>query len=96
MKGTEKQIAWANEIRERVVSNLETVVIPMMRQAVAAGKGPEAVLRQWEHRLETVRNFDGSAGDMIEMFRLVEGDAPHQARAIAAAYQVNKIHNLFD
>lgn len=88
MKGTEKQVAWAEEIQKRTVETLEGVV-EQMKAMVAAGKGKAEMVQVWEHRLETIRTFDGYAGDMINMFKNVEGAEAQRMNAIIAAYKVN-------
>ena len=88
MKGTEKQVAWAEEIQKRTVETLEGVV-EQMKAMVAAGKGKAEMITVWENRLQTIRTFDGYAGDMIDMFKNVEGAEAQRMNAIIAAYKVN-------
>ena len=67
MKGTEKQIGWANEIKERVTAIL-TEGIEAQKKA-----NPENAdnLKGFESMLAIVSGFDGYAGEMIAAFKRI-------------------------
>ena len=67
MKGTEKQITWASEIKERVTAIL-TEGIEAQKQA---NPGNAENLKGFTAMLDIVSGFDGYAGEMISTFRAV-------------------------
>ena len=64
MRGSEKQIVWANELKATVVKVLNDAV--KMQKAVA----PQLVenIKGFEALRDAVESFDGYAGDVIGMF----------------------------
>lgn len=64
MKGTEKQVIWATEIKERVSSILRDGIVEQKKTH------PENIgnIKGFESMLNIVAGFDGYAGEMIDIF----------------------------
>lgn len=82
MKGTEKQIAWAQEIMERVISVWNAI------KEDRAGEAGAAEL--CEAKINAIRNAE-HAGDIISLFKDFRpvGDLAEDAMKLAAIYSVN-------
>ena len=64
MKGTEKQIIWATEIKDRISSILRDGIVEQKKTH------PENIgnIKGFESMLNIVAGFDGYAGEMIDIF----------------------------
>lgn len=59
MKGTEKQVKWASEIRENVIRSLEFV----------KKNSPSATQAEAQKRIDLLNDVDVYAGDIISLFQ---------------------------
>lgn len=92
MKGTEKQIAWAEDIQKAAIETINTV----MEQAKADPKyNPNdpmmaAMIEKWESRRSAIEACD-YAGDLINLFSRVspKNSAMENLKALKSAYKVN-------
>ena len=90
MTGTEKQIAWASEIKERVAAIL-TEGIEVRKQT-----HPEntANLKGFTDMLNIVSSFDGYAGEMISTFKDVRrsGNIEKDVRKVLDTARATRVH----
>lgn len=79
MKGTEKQVKWAIEIRDNVIKTFEN--------AAAAEPQLKSTIQPYIDRLST---DDIYAGDIIDLFKGVhfKGDLQHDLPDVMAVYRV--------
>lgn len=82
MKGTEKQIAWAQEIAERVIKTWEA-----LREEIKNSKN------EYDYatvRIEAIKNAE-YAGDIINLFKdyRPNGNMQHDVMSLAAIYSTN-------
>lgn len=79
MKGTEKQIKWATEIRSNVIKTFES--------AIAAEPQLQDAIHPYVDRLSA---DDVYAGDIIELFKEIRfnGDLQHDLPAVMSVYRV--------
>ena len=82
MKGTEKQIAWAQEISERVIKTWEA-----LREERKDCKDEYDFATA---RIEAIKNAE-YAGDIINLFEGYKpnGDMQHDVPSLAAIYTIN-------
>lgn len=86
MKGTEKQIAWAEEIKARTIKTINDTIAQFEAMPAPADKKAAAIAEQ-KRRLNVVSRIQ-YAGDMIDGFQSVRGDdLRHDASAINAAFK---------
>ena len=86
MKGTEKQIAWAEEIKTRTVKVINDTIAHLEAMDAPADKKTAAIAEQ-KRRLDVVTRIH-LASDMIDGFRTVGGDdLQHDVRVINAAFK---------
>lgn len=80
MKGTEKQIAWANEIRANVIKSLEFI----------KAHSPASVQAEAQKRIDRLNEKNVDAGDIIDIFKDIHfgADEMKNAREVHAAYRV--------
>jgi len=98
MKGSEKQINWAKDIQRNVVSVLESAISEAKSQA--EGKPEVAakfavVLDKYTALLHKVADFDGYAGDMIDVFGLVKDSGVAGFKQIQAALRSGDPDHIF-
>lgn len=89
MRGTEKQIAWASEIQERVC-NILSDGIEMQKQIASSNTSN---LAGFIAILDVVENFDGYAGDMISMFKDIirSGDTRKDLASVLMTIRASRI-----
>lgn len=79
MKGTEKQIKWATEIRANLIKTFEAAISaePQLKDVIAS-------------YIERIDSDDIYAGDIIDLFSGIRfnGDLQHDVPAIMAVYHV--------
>lgn len=87
MKGTEKQIKWAEEIKTATLEAIDKVIAD--GQKYAGTPKADALLNKLAEQREAVETCE-NAGDMIECFGCVKASDPIGARckAFAAACRV--------
>lgn len=86
MKGTEKQIAWAEEIKARTVKAINDTIAQLDAMSAPAEKKAAAITEQ-KRRLDVVNRIQYSA-DMIDSFKAVRGDdLRHDVSVINAAFK---------
>lgn len=84
MKGTEKQIAWAEDIKKAVIETMNSMI-----EMAKASNDPriteafrEQCIAMWAGRIEVVENWE-SASDIIEAFAdFAKNDSANRARII--------------
>lgn len=79
MKGTEKQVKWATEIRSNLVKTFES--------AIAAEPQLHNVIKPYIDRLSA---DDVDAGDIIDLFKDIRfrGDLQHDLTSVMSVYHV--------
>lgn len=89
MKGTEKQVNWANEIKERVVSILDEAIEMQKQEA----PGNASNLDGFAKMRTIVAEFDGYAGDMIDVFRDVQrtGDVRKDVASVVMTARASRL-----
>lgn len=93
MKGTEKQVTWAEEIRARLNSILNETMDRINAEAAAH---PEQADKAERARVmvrgmaEKINGFDGYAGDLISVFK-----DDRDFRGIQASLRVLDVNHLF-
>ena len=82
MRGTEKQIAWAQEIAARVIKTWEA-----LREERKDSKNEYDFATV---RIEAIKNAE-YAGDIIDLFKDYKpnGDMQHDVMSLAAIYSIN-------
>lgn len=93
MKGTEKQIAWASEIKTATVEALEAG-IEMIKVQMGSHPQASAVICKMEEQLKSLIECD-SAADIIDCFGGVKSSDPVEKRcaAFTAACRARKANN---
>ena len=83
MKGTEKQIKWATEIRNNVIDTLSKAKEEMQKRNNAAGAS------QTDERIAALESVE-YAGDFIDVFGRIRftGETIKDFQAVAAAYKI--------
>lgn len=93
MKGTEKQIAWAEDIRARLNSILNETMDRINAEAAAH---PEQADKAEQARVmvsgmaEKINGFDGYAGDLIDVFA-----EARNFRGIQACLRLGDVNHIF-
>lgn len=91
MRGTEKQIAWAIEIRNNVIRALDDVCDELAKHAEEDpdAKTSVAIYKEREARL---LNEDVYAGDIINLFKdcVFNGDVRHDGLSVLSVYKIHK------
>lgn len=89
MKGTEKQITWATEIRTNVINTL-TAAMPILSQIAPSQEAAEMATKLLQTRIDALNAADVYAGDIIELFKDVRfnGDIEHDFGNVEAVYRV--------
>lgn len=89
MTGSEKQVAWATEIRARVLEVLRAA-LEMQKQVAPANT---ANLKVWEQLIDVTEKFDGRAGDMIELLKdyRTTGDTRKDAAELVSTIRAFRI-----
>lgn len=86
MKGTTKQVAWAEKIKANAIKAIEGTIAQIESMNVPADKKAAAIAER-HHRLEKVNSLT-YAGDMIDCFKDVNPDDLFEAiRTINAAFR---------
>lgn len=86
MKGTEKQIAWAEEIKARTIKTINDTIAQLETMPAPADKKAAAIAEQ-NRRLDVVSRIQ-YAGDMIDGFKNVGGDdLRHDVSVINSAFK---------
>ena len=86
MKGTEKQIAWAEEIKTRTIKTINDTISQLETMSAPAEKKAAAIAEQ-TRRLDVVNRIQ-YASDMIDGFQNVRGDdLRHDVSVINAAFK---------
>ncbi len=86
MKGTEKQIAWAEEIKARTIKTINDTISQLATMPAPADKKAAAIAEQ-SRRLDVVNRIQ-LASDMIDGFKAVGGDdLRHDVSVINAAFK---------
>ena len=86
MKGTEKQIAWAEEIKARTIKTIDAAIAHLEGMSAPAEK-KAAAIAELNRRLDVVSRMQ-YAGDMIDGFKNVGGDdLNHDLSVINAAFK---------
>ncbi len=86
MKGTEKQIAWAEQIKDRTIKTINDTIAKLEGMSLPADKKAAAIAEQQRHM--DVVNRIKYASDMIDGFQSVRGeDLQHDVSAINAAFK---------
>jgi hypothetical protein len=86
MKGTEKQVAWAEEIKARTVKAINDTIAHLETMDAPADKKAAAIAEQMR-RLDVVTHIQ-LASDMIDDFQSVRGeDLRHDVSVISAAFK---------
>ena len=86
MKGSDKQVAWAGDLKVKVVKAIEQAIEIMNSMDAPAEKKAAAIAEQ-QRRLDKVNSIE-YAGDMIDAFRLVDFSDIRKATAgINAAFR---------
>lgn len=80
MKGSEKQITWANEIRENVVKALEFV----------GANSPANVLAEVQKRIDLLNEANVYAGDVINLFGDIRFGSDEMKNAKAVMFVYNR------
>jgi hypothetical protein len=72
MRGTEKQLSWATEIQQRVISIVETTIAEAKADPRNDPENPivQANIKSCEAIIDAVKSCE-SAGDMIDCFKSV-------------------------
>lgn len=88
MKGTEKQIAWAEDIKANLKKTI-TAGIESIKNAEATEEQKSRAIKMWSTRLDAIENAD-YAGDIINLFRDVHfsGDVNRDIASIVSVYKV--------
>ena len=76
MKGTDKQVAWATEIRQNVVAILNQTI-----EDIKATNGPEVAVKKLIGEINdkiTALNEAEYAGDIIDLFKGIKADSTPQ------------------
>lgn len=89
MRGSEKQVSWATEIKDRI-SGILRDGIEAQRQAHPENTGN---LKGFEAMLTIVSGFDGYAGEMINVFGDIRraGDASKDTYNVVMAARASRI-----
>lgn len=82
MKGTEKQITWATEIKDRVTA----ILTEGIEAQKLANPDNTANLKLFSEMLDVVSGFDGYAGEMISTFRNVRRNGNIQKDLLDVVY----------
>ncbi len=92
MKGTDRQIAWATEIRANVIKTL-TAVMPLYVQSAPSPEAAEMATKLLQTRIDVLNAPDVYAGDIIELFKDIRfnGDIEHDFGHVNAVYRVGTI-----
>jgi len=86
MKGTEKQIAWAEEIKARTVKTINDTIAQINGMEAPADKKTAAIAEQ-NRRMDVVNRIQ-YASDMIDGFKDVRGDdLRHDISVINSAFK---------
>lgn len=87
MKGSVKQIAWAEKIQQNVINTL-TAALADMAAADAPKEIKEENIREFTKRLEAIKAAE-YAGDVIDLFKDVcfYGDVQKDFPQVLAVYQ---------
>ena len=93
MKGTEKQIKWAEEIKAATIEAIDQGIV-VIRQRMAGHPKAEAVIAKMEGQREALIACD-TASDIIDCFSGVKPADPIEKRcaAFAAACNVRSANN---
>lgn len=89
MKGTERQVALAEKIRDNVVTTFENMfpVIPAIAPNQAAA---ETAVKELQSRIDRLNSEGVYAGDIIDLFKDIRfnGDLQHDFNEVMAVYNV--------
>lgn len=90
MKGTEKQVAWAEEIKENLVKTIDEGIMGI-KNMDADPTQKEKAITLWEKRKNAIVHAE-YAGDLINIFKGIDfgNDSGKIIGAIAAAYKIVK------
>ncbi len=93
MKGTDKQIKWATEIRENVVKTFENM-IPVIPTIAPNQEAAENAVKELKARISRLNSENVYAGDIIDLFKDIRfnGDLQHDVNEVMAVYNVTVPH----
>ena len=96
MKGTEKQIAWAQDIQATVIKTIETMVAMTANDPRANTDAARDRIAKVTRALEAVKACD-NAHDLIEVYGDVTSRRSERENlGMVAAIISNRIHQVYD
>jgi hypothetical protein len=88
MRGSEKQIKWATEIRDNVIKTY-TEAIPILEDLAPNPEAYEKVKQLLTARIELLKDENIHAGDIIDIFKDIRfnGDNEHDLECVISRYR---------
>lgn len=90
MKGTEKQIKWAEEIRANIIKTLERALCDLKNELPENDPQLAQILKVWDARIAALNTCE-YADDIIELFKGVKftGDYTVDSQKLMPVYRVS-------